>query len=126
MKIDYFIKEDFNELHEKYKEIGKSNKQLVKNLTLNKVKNTDPSCIDNNIENEKKSKNEDELETLEDFEEYYLENKVFVYPDSIPYHQYPYGEKIIISQGEKEYLEKYKDQIQFDINKTGSKRIKDV
>ena len=125
MKIDYFIKEDFNELHEKYIEIDKINKQEIKNLPQTKVKNSDPLYIDNN-ENEKKSKNENELETLEDFEEYYLENKVFVYPDSIPYHQYPYGEKIIISQGEKEYLEKYKDQIQFDINKGGSKRIKDV
>jgi len=121
MKVDYFIKEDFNELHEKYKEINKFKKPEFKNLSQNKIKNSDPLYIDRN---ERKTKNEDELETLEDFEEFYLKNNVFVYPDSIPYHECPYGEKIEISQGEKEYLEKYKKQIQFDINKRGSKRIK--
>ena len=39
-------------------------------------------------------------------------------------HKYPYGKKIEISEGEKAYLEKYKEQINFDINNkyTGSRR----
>ena len=54
--------------------------------------------------------NEKKLETLEDFENEYLVKDLFVYPDSLPIHQYKIGEKPKpLSEGEKAYLNKYKD-----------------
>ena len=124
MKVDYFIKEDFNELYEKFTKIIPKKIKTSQKLSHQKTVESDPLETDSIIEEDKKSKKEDELVTLEDFEEYYLEDGIFVYPDSIPFHKYPYGKKIEISEGEKAYLEKYKEQINFDINNkyTGSRR----
>ena len=124
MKVDYFIKEDFNELYEKFTKIIPKKIKTSQKLSHQKNVESDPLETDSIIEEDKKSKKEDELVTLEDFEEYYLEDGIFVYPDSIPFHKYPYGKKIEISEGEKAYLEKYKEQINFDINNkyTGSRR----
>ena len=116
MKVEYFIKEDFHKLNEKYKELIKLKKTEIQKLSHNKIIESYPLNINKNIRNEKIKKNKNELKTLEDFEEYYLINKEFIYPDSIPSHIYPLGEKLEISQGEKEYLEKYKDDIRIEEN----------
>ena len=49
---------------------------------------------------------------VKDFEDAYLCHGKFVYPDSIPFHSYTYGETLEISDAEKMYLEKYKDVIE--------------
>ena len=54
---------------------------------------------------------ESELKKLKDFENYYLEDGKFIYPDSIPYREYPLGEQFLISDGERDYRLKYQDEI---------------
>ena len=122
MEVKYFIDNNFNKLHEKYKEIMNSKVDQKDIIVVNK---NDNDLIINDaeqmsIKNKKINKefhevneiisNEKKLETLEDFENEYLVKDLFVYPDSLPIHQYKIGEKPKpLSEGEKAYLNKYKD-----------------
>ena len=113
MEIKYFIDEDFNNLYEKYKEImnSKNPEQLDK-----KIENK--NNLDNNEKIEITNKNDEnngiilsgkKLETLEDFENAYLVRGYFVYPDSLPIHEYAIGEEPKkLSKGEQDYLDKYR------------------
>ena len=123
MDTKYFVDKDFKKLHEKYDEVINSNKKkkIDKNsenknksdLTkLKKDKTISIEMKNNNQENIKYT-TEDSLETLEDFENAYLVNGYFVYPDSIPIHEYAIGEEPKpISKGEQEYLDKYRPIIE--------------
>ena len=108
MKIEYFTDENFNNLHKKYKELIKIKKDNAENVSQND--NIDFDRNDNKTKEKEEifDKNEKDLETLEDFEKYYLVDGEFVYPDSIPFHFYPLGEKFEKSNAEKQYWEKYK------------------
>ena len=113
MQLEYFIDEDFHKLHEKYKELISLKNPDIKMISHNKNIESDP--LNNGNKNEIKifQKNEDKLKTLEDFENFYLINKSFIYPDSLPFHEYPLGEeKREITKAEKEYLDKYKNEFQ--------------
>ena len=109
MDVNYFIKEDFSELHQKYKTIKKIKKIKTKKTSSNKIIESDPYGSEDKKEDESSEKTDKELKTVEDFEKHYLINNEFIYPDSVPYHEYSLGEKFEISPAEKEYLEKYKD-----------------
>ena len=106
MKVIYFTSENFKRLKNKYNEIMK---QKTKNISGNKTIKS--GCLDG-FEKKKINIKEEELKTLKDFEDYYLENNQFIYPDSIPYQGHRLGDTCKMSQAEKEYREKYKDQIQ--------------
>ena len=103
MKVDYFIKEKFEALHKKFEEI--------KGSFVNKSISSKPFNVESRKEKKKIDIKENELKTLEDFENYYLENNEFIYPDSIPYHEYPLGEKFVMTEGEREFRLKYKEDI---------------
>ena len=103
MKLDYFIKENFDALHKKFEEI--------KGSFVNKSISSKPFNVESRKEKKKIDIKENELKTLEDFENYYLENNEFIYPDSIPYHEYPLGEKFVMTEGEREFRLKYKEDI---------------
>ena len=65
----------------------------------------------------KKHKKIKELVTLKDYEDFYLQDGVFVYPDSLPYHIYNIDEEAPkILEGEIQFLKKYERAI-----KTGKK-----
>jgi hypothetical protein len=112
MKVEYFIGEDFEALNKKYKDlIGNNN--LLNNETSS-IRKIDNYKI---TKNKKIKKKPSDLKTLEDFENYYLFDGNFIYPDSLPSHDYydsnnskgkNYKEFIEI---EKEFLNKYKDAI---------------
>ena len=108
MKIEYFTDENFNNLHKKYKELIKIKKDNAENVSQNDNIDFDRNDIKTKEKEEIFDKNEKDLETLEDFEKYYLVDGEFVYPDSIPFHFYPLGEKFEKSKAEKQYWEKYK------------------
>ena len=108
MKVEYFIGEDFEILKEKCKD-------LIGNNKFNEI--SSKKIIDNGeitmTKNKKiKKKKITDLETLEDFEDYYLFDGNFVYPDSLPTHDYYVSirfnskkyQKII--NAEKEFLKK--------------------
>ena len=44
---------------------------------------------------------------MEDYEDFYLFDGVFIYPDSYPFHSHHYGEKYEMPEGKKQFLEKY-------------------
>ena len=111
MKIEYFTEENFDKLHQKYEELNKLKNRDNKEINYKKLTESDPSDIDIKIKKKKNIKNVNELKTVNDFENYYLINNQFIYPDSLPYHHYPLGKKFEITEGEKRYLDKYKDQI---------------
>ena len=111
MRVEYFIQENFDILHEKFKEIIKLKKPEIISYLSNKNIQSDPLNIEEKKENKKIDMKESELKTLEDFENYYLENKEFIYPDSIPYREYPLGEEIEITDGERDFRDKYKNDI---------------
>ena len=103
MEIKYFIDKDFTKLHEKYNEL------------MNKKKSEEKVDEKNSELDSKKEKqlivrkNKNELKTLDDFEKYYLINGIFIYPDSLPSGEFPINCKPpTITQGEKDYLNKYK------------------
>ena len=106
MMAIYFTSENFERLKNKYNEIINPK---TKNISGNKIIESD------GLDGSKKKKiniKDEELKTLKDFEDYYLENNEFIYPDSIPYQGHRLGDTCKMSQAEKEYREKYKDQIQ--------------
>ena len=115
MKVKYFIKENFNKLHSKFEEIIKLNKENDSKISTNKNIIESSLQYDSYIEKEdKKSENNyKELKTVEDFERHYLVNNEFIYPDSVPYHEYKLGQKFEISQAEKDYLKKYENCMKF-------------
>ena len=109
MNVDYFIKDNFNDLLSKYNELMNRN-SASNDSSLNIPVDADKIKLPKTQKKEKKK--ESELVTLEDFEEYYLFKGNFIYPDSLPFHHYFYGEKPpIISEGEKQYLKKYESVI---------------
>ena len=109
MNVDYFIKDNFNDLLSKYNELMNRN-SASNDSSLNIPVDADKIKLPKTQNKEKKK--ESELVTLEDFEEYYLFKGNFIYPDSLPFHHYFYGEKPpIISEGEKQYLKKYESVI---------------
>ena len=119
MDVNYFIDEDFKKLHEKFKDISNSNnKGEIDNNSENKngsdlIKLKNDKIIPNEKKKDNKEnkvyKSENSLETLEDFENAYLVNGLFVYPDSFPIHEHAIGEEPKpISKGEQEYLDKYR------------------
>ena len=104
MDIKYFIDKDFTKLHNKFCDIIKSNNKgkLDKNSENKNKKNLFQ------LNNDKTISNENNLETLEDFENAYLVNGYFVYPDSFPIYEHAIGEEPKpISKGEQEFLDKY-------------------
>ena len=109
MDSKYFIQEDFNELHEKFKEIKNSEKNEKKKLIYKSNIEYNPfDDIGDKKEDKNYETNEMDFKTVEDYEKHYLINGEFIYPDSVPYHEYPLGENFEISQVEKDYLNKYK------------------
>ena len=99
MKEEYFIGENFDHLYNKYRELMENNKNNCEFSDRDKK--------------EEKKKNIDNLVTLEDYENAYLFNGNFIYPDSLPFHHHYYGEEPEpLSDGEKAYLEKYKTIIE--------------
>ena len=98
-------------MNEKYLELKNAKKKDIKIATHNTSFESDPLRNYNKMENKKIRKKKNELITLEDYENYYLINNQFIYPDSIPHHYYPLGTKFEISEGEKKYREKYKNEI---------------
>ena len=145
MQLEFFIDEDFHKLHEKYKELINLKNPGIKMISNNKNIESDPLHIGDKNEIEVFQKNEDEmpeppkkkntqkeekkeedLKTLEDFENFYLINKSFIYPDSLPFHEYPLDEeKREITKAEKEYLDKYKNEFQ-SLKKEDSKIKKKI
>ena len=98
-------------------------KSDIKSSFPNKNIESDPFDIEVKNENKKRDIQENELKTLEDFENYYLENNVFIYPDSIPYREYRLGENFEISDGERDFRNKYKNDILMpDKNTSGFKK----
>ena len=124
MNIEYFIAENFDELHKKFNEIINLKKAGIKSSLSNKNIQSDPVDVDIRKENRKTKLKESELKTLEDFENYYLENNEFIFPDSIPYHEYPLGEKFVMTEGEKEFRLKYKDDILLEDNQVQGVKMK--
>ena len=132
MEVKYFIDNNFNKLHEKYKEImsskviKKDKKVINKNIKDLIINNEEQVPINNKKINKvnKKISKEKKLETLEDFENEYLVKGIFVYPDSLPIHQHKIGEQPKpLSPGEKAYLDKYKDIFE-EAEKEHLKKIK--
>ena len=111
MNVDYFTKNNFEELHKKYDELT-VNQVSNQSAPVNKIADNDEiKNPDSNEPKNNKNKNS-ELITCKDFEDFYLINGCFVYPDSLPFHHNYYGEEPEkISVGEKEYLDKYKNII---------------
>lgn len=111
MKVEYFIDENFNKLYEKFEEVINLKKPGIKISLKNKNIQSDPFDVEVKKEYRKTDIKESELKTLKDFENYYLEDGKFIYPDSIPYREYPLGEQFLISDGERDYRLKYQDEI---------------
>ena len=111
MKLEFFIDKNFEKLHQKFNEIMNKNKSKII---------IEP---EQNIEEESDSKNNEikfnesnkktELVTLEDYERSFLKNGLFIYPDSLPYHEYSIDEvPEPLPKGEIEFLNKYKKEIE--------------
>jgi len=107
MDVKYFVGENFEELHLKFKELMINN---TENTPLSQKKLIDSDEVF--IEKKDKKKKESELITLEDYENFYLFNGVFIYPDSLPFHECYVGDKPLEkSEGEKQFLKKYESII---------------
>jgi hypothetical protein len=107
MKVEYFVDKDFKKLYQKYKEIIKDNKsnEIKEKNEILKNKTDKKNII--------KKKKKEELVTLEDYENYYLVDGNFVYPDSLPWHEYPINEKPPPKPlGEIMFLKKYEKAIE--------------
>ena len=114
MKVEYFIGEDFEALNKNYEDlIGNNNLLNNETSTIRKIDNDEITIT----KNKKIEKKVSELKNLEDFENYYLFDGNFIYPDSLPSHEYydnnnskgkNYKEIIDV---EKEFLNKYKEEI---------------
>ena len=111
MKLEFFIDKNFEKLHQKFNEIMNKNKSKII---------IEP---EQNIEEESDSKNNEikfnesnkktELVTLEDYERSFLKNGLFIYPDSLPYHECSIDEvPEPLPKGEIEFLNKYKKEIE--------------
>ena len=110
MDIKYFIDKDFKQLHKKYEEIMKKNESKLSNKE-SKIKKDESDKI--KTKKVLKHKTIEELITKEDYEEYYLRDGRFIYPDSLPWHEYSINEELPEkSPGEKEYLQKYAKEIE--------------
>ena len=112
MKVEYFVGEDFNNLKEKCKELIRNNNLL--NNEISSTRKIDNDEMNINRKKLKKKKKASELETLEDFENYYLFDGNFVYPDSLPSHDYNGSDKCNVEKykdAEQKYLEKYEKAI---------------
>ena len=110
---EYFTDKNFDKLHLKSEE-------LMKNKNLNYSQKSDMNISNQNnndlvIINKKIIEEKYEIKkqmNLEDYENLYLVNGNFIYPDSLPFHEHYYGENPEeISIGEKDYLKKYESQI---------------
>ena len=115
MKVEYFIGEDFEALNKKCKDLIETNNLLNNEVSsIRKVYNDEITITKNKKIKKKKAS---ELETLEDFENYYLFDGNFIYPDSLPSHDYYDSNKCKdkkykeITDAEKEFLNKYKNAI---------------
>ena len=104
MKIEYFVSENFDGLKEEFEDLEKFSKEKFKKLFS--IQNETDLNEQKKVEI-KKRKKINELKTVKDFEDAYLCNGKFVYPDSIPFHSYKYGEKLEISDEENAFLSKY-------------------
>lgn len=124
MKVEYFIKDNFEELNKRYNDLM-ANRVHSNSESFSKINFEETDKIKHSLEDQKiKKKEESELKTLEDFENYYLINGKFIYPDSLPFHHHIYGENPQeISKGEKEYLEKYKNAIKISKDAHYNKEI---
>ena len=111
MKVDYFIEENFNRLNAKYLELISAKKKDDKIINQKTAFESDSFNNNSKATNKKIRKKKNELVTLKNYENYYLINNQFIYPDSIPRHYFSLEAKFEISKGEKEYMEKYKDEI---------------
>ena len=108
MDVKYFVGENFEELHLKCQELMENNTEKTQ-LPQEKLFDSDEIIIE---KKKKKKKNESELITLEDFENFYLFNGVFIYPDSLPFHEHYVGDKPFEkSEREKQFLQKYESAI---------------
>ena len=112
MKVDYFTKNNFEELYKKYEELIEKKQTSNQSKSGNNINDNDKRS-NSDYNNPKNNINKSsELITCKDFENFYLVNGCFVYPDSLPFHDYYFGEEPEeISPGEKEYLKKYENII---------------
>ena len=104
MKIEYFVSENFDGLKKEFEDLEKFSKEKFKKLFS--IQNETDLNEQKKVEI-KKRKKINEFKTVKDFEDAYLCNGKFVYPDSIPFHSYKYGEKLEISDEENAFLSKY-------------------
>ena len=110
MDIQYFIKDNFSLLHSKFKYLTEIMNIKIKKMDQNH--NQDDLIQKGKESNILKRKWPEKFETVEDFQNAYLFNGKFVYPYSIPFHSYVYGqESEEISEAEKQYLKMYDSQI---------------
>ena len=110
MKIEYFTSENFDELKSRFKELNEIETKKIENIFQKYNQNvSDMNEIKGKVTERKKP---NELKTLKDYEDTYLCNGKFCYPDSVPFHSCKHGDKIVICEAEKEYLDKYKDIIE--------------
>jgi len=115
LKVEYFIGEDFETLKKRCNDLIRNNNTLNNELSsLRKIDNDEITIIKNKKIKKKKAS---DLETLEDFENYYLFDGNFIYPDSLPSHDYydnnDYNGKKNkkIAEVEKKFLKKYENAI---------------
>ena len=112
----YFTNNSFKELYEKMNNISSTSKRNKKNTKLKQS---------NNLINDEMEKNENEeterIDCFEEFDKTKLENyekrylvrgKYFAYPDSIPFIYPSKDGSYDIPKGLKDYLKKYKKQIE--------------
>ena len=110
MDIQYFIKDNFSLLHSKFKDLTEIMNIKIKKMVQNN--NQDDLIQKGKESNILKRKWPEKFETVEDFQNAYLFNGKFVYPYSIPFHSFVYGqESEEISEVEKKYLKMYDSQI---------------
>ena len=116
MKVEYFIGEDFEVLNKKCKDLIINNNSLLNN-EKSPIRKMDNDIITISKNKKIRKKKASDLETLEDFENYYLFDGNFVYPDSLPSHDY-YDDNRYKSEKykkiaavEKQFLKKYEKAI---------------
>ena len=112
MKVDYFTKNNFEELYKKYEELIEKKQTSNQSKSGNNINDNDKKSNSDSNNPKNNINKSSELITCKDFENFYLVNGCFVYPDSLPFHDYYFREEPEeISPGEKEYLKKYENII---------------
>lgn len=113
MKMEYFIDENFYKLHSKYKELLPTT-ILIEKKSEGKANNLYDHDFEElpEIDNTKKYEDKKGEKNLEYYENKYLFDGTFNYPDSLPYDSLFVKDNEDICEGQRQYLEKYAEIIQ--------------